>query len=585
MHAMQLRVCLVVLAAFAAGVRGQGDAAGVSASVTRDEMYLGEEIVYQVTVDGAASAERPEVTAPDGLDIRFMTVQRSESSSTSFAGGRRTVRSTVTMHFQYRIRAERPGTFVIPPATIEIDGLPHVTQSVPLRVVTPPESATARLVVELERDRIYVGETVPLRVVWRIQNQIERLSFDESRLPASFDVVPGRQADAAAGRQQIEFTFRDERVVGTVARRIIGGEEFVELTFELLLTPREPGAFELGPIRVIFNERTSSFRVRRTMSEAEPIGVDVAEPPADGRPAGYAGLIGQYGLSAQATPTDVNVGDPIELEVTVFGDEPMRGVQDGPDLDSVPGFGDRFRVDPDGWSRQPATGTGTRVFRTTVRAKSADVDAIPAIALPHFRPDAGAYEVAQSEPIPLSVRATREVTAADAIRSGPIGAPGERSALVPAGSGIWAPQRGAALLRADGFDPFRAAREPAWIAALAGMPSAYAVAALLAWRRRGRDPDAERVRRAYARACRELSRAGPGAAARRYVADVAGLVPEAVTSADVARLRVDGALAERLAAVIGADERGRFGAGRSETAASEVRRVLELAERQRRATA
>src|SRR5262245_6018297 len=46
----------------------------------------------------------------------------------------------------------------------------------------------------------------------------------------------------------------------------------------------------------------------------------VEEPPVAGRPEDFSGLVGVYRISSSASPTEVNVEDPLTLTVRITGD-------------------------------------------------------------------------------------------------------------------------------------------------------------------------------------------------------------------------------------------------------------------------
>ena len=187
---------------------------------------------------------------------------------------------------------------------------------------------------------------------------------------------------------------------------------------------------------------------------------------------------------------------------------------EAPDLASFPGFSPGFRVSEEPPERQEAA--GGVVFSYQIRAVDDSVDRIPEIGLAYFDPERGSYGVARSSAVPIRVRPTRRVTAADAVGSTPMAS----------GASVGDVRRGIAFNYedADALRPMATSvvgelREPAWIAAIAGPPAAYAVCALVVGvRRRGAGRGAARRRgRALGEASDRLGRA-------RGVDDVVGAI-------------------------------------------------------------
>ena len=121
--------------------------------------------------------------------------------------------------------------------------------------------------------------------------------------------------------------------------------------------------------------------------------------------------MGQYSLATTANPVEVNVGDPIALNIMVTGPQYLDNVT-LPFLNKQPGLINGFKV-PEEMSPGVVQGR-VKTFTQTIRAKSVNVQEIPAISLSYFNPDTKQYEIARSEPIPIQVKSTRIITALDA---------------------------------------------------------------------------------------------------------------------------------------------------------------------------
>ena len=120
--------------------------------------------------------------------------------------------------------------------------------------------------------------------------------------------------------------------------------------------------------------------------------------------------VGLFSLAAEANPTEVNVGDPITLNVMITGAEHMDNVVLAP-LSKEPEISNNFKV-PDEMAPGEIDGR-MKVFTQTIRAKHSSVKEIPSISLNYFNPVTGKYELASTKPIPLQVNTTKIVTAKD----------------------------------------------------------------------------------------------------------------------------------------------------------------------------
>jgi len=200
------------------------------------------------------------------------------------------------------------------------------------------------------------------------------------------------------------------------------------------------------------------------------------------------------------------------------------------------------------------------VFRTTIRATDAAVTEIPAIKLPAFDPETGVYREFASDPIPLRVRAVREVTIADAIGTiDPNRTDSTNENTVTATEpGVWARADLEPMLVRDGFDAHQRIRNPAWIGTMASGPT-LALVALLAVRRRERlDPAARALRRGWAQA-KQLDRQGLHAQAIRTLLGArTGCDAEAFSAADLESINLDESMNDEVRAVLCGDEQAGF---------------------------
>ncbi len=144
--------------------------------------------------------------------------------------------------------------------------------------------------------------------------------------------------------------------------------------------------------------------------------LEVAEVPAAGRPASFAGAVGSgFSLEVSADRSVVQLGEPIELTFHLrgHGDLSSAGL---PPL-AAEGLFDpaRFRL-PD---EAPAglLDEDGKHFKVTLRVLDASVREIPALAYCWFDADTRRFETVHSQPIALSVGAAR-IVGADAVASG-----------------------------------------------------------------------------------------------------------------------------------------------------------------------
>lgn len=509
------------------------------AQLDRARAYIGDEILYEIRVSEADPAAQPSVEFPPQVRATYAGQSQEMYATSEMVGGRLRQITQTTWVFRYRLAPIEPGDIDIPPASVTLqDGTTLTTQAARLVALLPQFAEDFHIEIRLPRPTLYLGETTAAEIVWSLPETITLRTFDSSVIPPSLEINPANP-QTTPGTELVQFEFLGRRMYGVVEQ----GPSGRQFRFRLLLTPTATGRVTLGPIRVTFDRADSRNLKFQAYSESDPIVLDVIPLPVDNRPADFSGLIGTFALTAQATPTIVNVGDPITLRVELTGDEPMVGADTLPDPARMLSTPDAFRTSADGWREEEPRTAGRRVFTTTLRALHPGVTQIPALTLHAFDPAEGAYRLVQSQPIPLEVRAVRETTIADARSAG--GSPNprpqaQRPTLNPAEPGFWAAPtadqitaaRPLRLLRPSLTNPVAAT------IAATGPASILAATLLLARRRRQSDPTHQTLR-ALRRAERLAARGDSPAAARAAVAAALACEPEAVTAADVARVLAD----------------------------------------------
>jgi len=543
-HLIFVATALLAITSLVEGARAQANQGRVFAYVEPDRGYLGTSMAYVVVVENLSGAQPPDVQ----LDWATVSYQGSNSvTSSSNFNGRLT--RTVQNRLQYALVPTKAGTFEIPSQTIRVGGKQYETNAVRVVISEPerlPSTAGGSVDIRLDADEVWEGQSVRGEIVWTLPDFGGSSSISGFRYsggqPDGVAIEPRGGSQRRRG-EQYEVNVWGQRMIGRVAN-VTGrdGRARRSMVVEFDLLPKRSGTIELGPIDVGFNvaDRFGRGAAKRYVESSTPVELRVFELPEAGRPETFGGLVGRFAIDMIAEPTNVNVGDPIDVLITIKGEEPMRGVRSGPDLSDQPEW-DPFRIGSDGWRFEPGGAFGQRLFRTTVRAGDDSIQQLPPIELAYFDPSAGEYRVAKTSPIPLSVQSVKEFTSADAVVSGggvPTISTGGVAREPPedAGAGTWANDLGASVLAADAFNLSEAVRSPVYLIAFALPPLTLGAVTLARTIADRRDPGAAKRRSASSAGLRALRRDGVDAGVRVFVGDRFGLSRAAVTATDCREL-------------------------------------------------
>lgn len=583
---------------FAPAALAQEVSSAVRAEVSESRVYVGEAFIYKITIDGASNVPAPQIPPIPGAEVRFEGGQDTSYSSVTIINGRRKENSYRGYIMQWRVVPTAAGELNFPAITVDLNGAKVSTRGIGVLVVPPSADSDVKLKLEVDNPSPYVGEPIKLRLTMGLARSVSAVSFTIPGVESRFELVSAADL-TRQWRDQPLFDLLGEQTPAERGRSEFDGESFESYTAERTIIPRTAGRIVIGPAtadcEVIMRPAMSIFdrpQTRRVVAPSNPLELEVRPLPTEGRPPNFNGLVGRYRISAVSSSAEVNVGDPITLEIRVEG--PLPSSVPAPAIELQPSLTADFRVAP---SDVPGEVKGrSKIFQRVIRALNAKVTRIPPIELPYFDTESGMYSMARSEEIPVRVRDTRVVTAADA--EGMSGQESQPLALEveDTSGGIRANYEGPELLLDHSFDlPTALASAPVGLS-LALPPTLVALiaAARVVRRKSASSADGGRRKRALASSRETLDRAvragepravasAAGAALRGYFAAKLSRAENALTSQECAELAAAHAphTAADLKGLLSRCDTGAYGgidAAEAERLVSEASDILRRAE-------
>lgn len=407
----------------------------VRVAVEKQEVYVGETFLLQIQVEGNDAPLEPDLSTLDGFTVQPRGGQQNNSESISIVNGRTSRVSRRGFVFSFSLTPNRAGVLSIPAIAVTAAGETYLTSPLTIRARQPEESDDFKLHLSLSRDACYVNQQVVLTVTWYVGKDVKDFDFNLPLLADKRFVFADMPADVqAGGREQIVIPLATGRVTGWKGRQTLDGIDYLAVTFSKIMIPQESGQLQLdrgtvscravvgykqgggrSPFDEFFNNdffgRSRNEVVQTFITPSNQVSLQVRPLPAEGRPAAFSGLVGKYRLTTEADPVTVNVGDPITLRISVAG-PPYLGNVPPPSLLEHDELSRDFKIPAE---MAPGEEKGAvKRFMQTIRANHSEVKEIPALMLDYFDPESGRYEVARAAAIPLTVNATRVVTAEDA---------------------------------------------------------------------------------------------------------------------------------------------------------------------------
>ncbi|MFA4947555.1 MAG: BatD family protein [Candidatus Krumholzibacteriia bacterium] len=584
----------------------------VQAYVESETVYMGETFVYQIVVDGADNATPPDAAAfgPD-FSAQFLGGQNSSSQSISFVNGKMDRQIQRRYVMQFNLTPKRRGRLTIPVVPVKVKGQTFNANAVVVGVDTPVETQDFKLRMSLSRSSCYVGEPVILTVTWYIGRDVEEFAFSMPVLGSADFAIETPEVKIDQAKRYYRIPVGGQEVIAEKGTGTIDGRNYATISFKKVLFSKRAGTFRIPEMSVqcaavsgnlrgrdfmndFFNDNFFGARrgaMKKYVVPSNTLSLAVKELPQEGKPATFAGLVGEYNISASASPLDVSVGDPITLKVTLSGPDYLGNV-DLPPLTAQTELATYFKI-PDERADGKVAGK-SKVFTQTIRAKNESVKEISPITLSYFDTKKGRYETVSTGAIPIVVHSTKVVTAVDAegVSSGPMGSP-----LEGWKEGIAYNYEGPEVLASQQSGLVSAFASPPWLAALF-LPLAAYVALLsttVARRRREADTEGRAARSAFRRlrqrldAIRKQGVAGAPlceqvlGAMRDYLGDKFSTAGSTLTTGDVVKILEErGASAEAIGAmreIMISCEAGAYAGDHSPAADREafIKRALEAA--------
>ena len=401
--------------------------------------YANQPLRIQVDVKGLDDKSQPEiklVEPPDpALSVTPTGVAPQTSSSMTIINGRVTRDSSTRWLYSFEVIASETGQFQIGPFEVTQNGQTLTTSSVDIAFGEVAIDDNMQVEFEIADRDFFVGERPTIQIRWSYTGQLDRLGDVAVRVPAfdRFECTPLLEQNQQRTLRVVTRQGTIKMPVTVQTRRAFDRETVVfEARGEMLLN--QAGEFELEPVsataqyvtqwsRDPFGEIFPGFGTmgpRRAAAAkpiravGQPLQLTVRPLPTQGRPASFAGAVGeQFGIQVEANRTVVRVDDPISLTVTLIGDRSLETAS-LPDLTADGGMSpDLFRLpeeSPSGVFRD-----GRRQFEVTVRVKDESVTEIPAVAYSWFDPVTEDYQTARSSPIALRVLPAQVVSADDVV--------------------------------------------------------------------------------------------------------------------------------------------------------------------------
>ncbi len=389
----------------------------VESSFQPSIMHAGETGVYRFTVSKQESGRH--VMAFRGFDIDFSAIKSVPGLQMSYLGPSQNVsiinsQTMVSVSHQFRVSATKEGEYTLPAFPITIDGKSYTVPEATLKVLagSPAANVQAGQALQMEmilpRDKIFVGESLPVQIRLYIQRDIQVAHLGSE--------VPIKIGDAFAVS---DFSDPVQRQTER------NGEIYLEVMWQAVVTPYKAGSYPLvfqedayayapepsrrsrtgDPFFDRFFSRMGQNNLQKISLYTQQDDLTVLDLPQEGRPENFSGAIGLFrtGGRPEVDPAKAQVGEPMTLSFSIEGSGNFDRFE-APDPEDSTGWR-TYTPEEDFAPTDRYRYQGRMTYNYVIIPRDESVTETPRIAFNYFNPDTEKYVELTVPALPVTITA------------------------------------------------------------------------------------------------------------------------------------------------------------------------------------
>ena len=373
-----------------------------------------------------------DLRAPEFTDFEYIAgPYTSQSSSTSFVNGKRT--SSFTLTYTYTLKAEKDGTYTIPPATIKVDGDQYTSNGVRITVLPPDNvSASSSAVSKSANGTSQQSESTNVSA----ENIFMRTLVSKTKVHEQEAILLTYKL-YFAGVDVAQFTnntrlpefkgfLKQDLEIGEIQTELehYNGRNYqTAVLYRALLFPQRSGDIKIDPahfeavlrvqnraqVRSIFDDFFNSYTTALKPLEAAGVTIHVEPLPA-GKPSGFSGGVGQYSISSKISSTELQANEAVTLTITIQGAGNMKLLKT-PAVDWPEGFEVYDPKVTNNFKNTTSGMSGTKVVEYLAIPRAGGTYTIPPIVFAYYDTKEDAYRTLYTPEYTLNIaRSTSEET-------------------------------------------------------------------------------------------------------------------------------------------------------------------------------
>ena len=401
---------------------------------SKKQVVVGER--FQVVFE--ANAEGKNFSAPS---FEGFTVVGGPftSTSSSFQMVNGSMSHTVKCTYTFALQAYQEGTFRVGSASLNVKGNKISSEPFEIKVLpddgshaAPSGSGTSSgqshsqqntndpqvsgkdlfLKVIPSKKSVYLGEQVVL--TYKLYTKVPVSSLSVSKMPsyAGFWTKDISDNNGGSLRQTTEYINGIEYTSAEIQKIVVVPQRSGKLTIDPMsiecvaqIRSESNNRRSMDPVDIFFNDPFFNRNITNVKKElsSQSFVLEVMNLPESGKPASFAGAVGNYNFKSDIDKAELSTNEAITLTLTVTGSGNVELLQM-----PKPVFPPDFEVyDPKITTTVDHNSqglTGTKKAEYLVIPRRAGSFTIPAMEFSYFNPSSASYQTLQSEPYQIKVQ-------------------------------------------------------------------------------------------------------------------------------------------------------------------------------------
>lgn len=377
---------------------------------------VGQQFRVEYSINDNASDIRVDIK-DKGFEVLYGPAAGS-MSSTNIVNGK--VSRSLTTTFTYTLMATSEGTFTIPAATVKVNGTPHTSNSLTIKVLPSDQSSGSssnasqrtqeangekvsaddvHLDLALSKSNAYEGEAIVATLKLYFRNTPIH-SISDAKLP-DFDGFTVQEMDLGNPEATLERYKGANYQMYPIKQWLLfpsrSGEINIPASYikaiAQVVTRRSTGGWFDFPMDYTTNVEVPIYSSAKT--------VKVSALPA-GKPSSYSNGVGSFNIKSELTSNSVKANDAVIYRITIDGIGNLKYVNE-----PTPEFPSDFEVyDPKEETNAKATAqgvSGKKVIEYTIIPRHAGSFEIPALEFSYFDVKSGQYKTLFTDAFQIEV--------------------------------------------------------------------------------------------------------------------------------------------------------------------------------------